>query len=321
MIRSARTSRGVLAGLLLLFLLPSSALAAAPTANTGAATAVEQSTATLNGSVNPRGNSTVAFFQYGGNRLYGQQTPEVSVGSGTTAKKVSAPVSALAPFTTYHYRIVTRDGNRLRFGSDRTFKTDRQPLGLSLAASPESVEPGGETTLTGNLSGTNNSGRQVLLQQLPFGTSAFVGAGNPQVTDATGNFAFPILDVNVNTAYRVTLPSNDQIISPVVFVVVPLEVKLKVERRVKKGRRGTFKGTVSPSVPGAQVEIQNKFEGTWVTIAKTKVKSGGKRFERRPKLSRGGRFRAVVTPIATTQGYVPDTSSVKRVKVRRFYKN
>lgn len=320
MIGSARHSRGVLAGLLVLLALPGTAFAAAPRVVTGKATAVTVATATVKGRVDPNGNAAVGFFQYGGNRLYGQSTPEVPVGSGATGRPISAPLSGLSPFTTYHYRAVSRDGNRFRFGEDRTFRTDRQPLGLTLTASPGSVSVGGATTLSGNLSGTGNAGKQVLLQSFPFGSPAFANYGNAQVVDAAGNFAFNVLGVSVNTAYRVVLPKDADIVSPVVFVTVPIRVRLKADPHVKTRRRGTFKGTVSPSVPGAAVEIQNRFHGQWVTIARTKVKKGGKHFVRRPRLSRGGRFRAVVTPLSTSQGFVPDTSKVKRVKVRRFYR-
>ncbi len=305
----------VLAGALLA-LLPATASAKAPTVSTGSATAVEQTTATVRGKVNPQGNiGTVAFFQYGGNRLYGSQTPEQPLSATTKAQSVSAPLTGLAPFTTYHYRVVSRDGNRLRFGDDRTFKTDRQPLGLSLSATPDAVRAGGSTTLSGNLSGTGNEGRQVLLQSQAFGTGGFTDAGNPQVVDASGNFAFPILSVPVNTAYKVLLPGKPDIVSPIIFVTVPVKVRLKATKKVRRGRRATFRGSVSPSNPGAKVEIQKRFHGVYVTIGKTAVRSNGSSFRRRLKVFRSGKFRALVTP--STGAYVADESSSRRIKVRR----
>lgn len=311
----------VIAGAVLTLLLPATASAQAPTVSTGGATAVEQTTATVRGKVNPRrNNGVVAFFQYGGTRLYGSQTPEIPLPAVNRARSVSAALTGLAPFTTYNYRIVSRDGNRFRFGENRTFRTDRQPLGLSLTASPTSVKPGGSTVLSGNLSGTGNAGRQVELQSQAFGTPGFTDAANRQIVDEAGNFAFPILSVPVNTAYKVVLPSRPEVVSPIVFVTVPLRATFKAPNKVRKGKRVKFRGTVSPSSPGALVEIQERFRGAYVTVATTTVGSEGTGFRRRIKVRQTGTFRAIVTPQVNGQPggpYVADTTGTERVKVRR----
>jgi hypothetical protein len=311
----ARQGRGVVAGLLLVLVLPATALAKAPTVSSGSATAVTQTTATVRGKVNPQGNVGVtAFFQYGTTKLYGATTPEIPLSAAKKALSASSALGNLTAFTTYHYRVVARQNNKYVFGSDRTFKTDRQPLGLTLAATPSSVRSGGATTLTGNLSGTGNAGQQVLLQQQAFGTTEFTASGNPQVVDASGNFSFPILDVFVNTAYKVVLPEKPEIVSPVVFVTVPLKVRMSATRTIRRGKRATFKGTVSPNSPGSLVEIQKRFHGTYVTIARTTVRSDGTHFRRRLKLKRGGTFRAQVTP---GDAYVADVSGTHKVRVKR----
>lgn len=315
MIKSARLGRGVVAVLLAMLSVPAAALADPPTTTTGGATAIEQTTATINGKVNPKGNAgVVAFFQYGGNKLYGSTTPEVQLPAASTARSVSAALQGLSPFTTYHYRIVARRGNSFVFGADRTFRTDKQPLGLTLAASPDVVGAGGSSTLNGTLSGTDNAGKQVLLQSQAYGTPEFTNTGNPQVVDASGNFSFPILNILVNTAYRVVLPEKPEIVSPIVFVTVPITVRLKVTKKVRRGRRATFRGRVSPSNAAAAVEIQKRFHGTYVTIGRTKVRSDGTHFRRRLKLYRSGTFRALVTPSGQ---YVPNVSGSHRAKVRR----
>ena len=67
---------------------------------------------------------------------------------------------------------------------------------LTLGATPAAVAPGGATTLAGNLGGTGNANRQVVLQANPFPfTQGFVNVSNVLVTDAAGNFSFPILSV------------------------------------------------------------------------------------------------------------------------------
>src|SRR5919199_3035128 len=97
-----------LVALALALVLPGTAQAAAtkPTVTTKAASNVGQTTVQLNGSVNPNGAETRYFFQIGTTSLYGSNSPETAIGSGTKTVNVSAPVADLTPATTYHYRIV-----------------------------------------------------------------------------------------------------------------------------------------------------------------------------------------------------------------------
>ena len=189
----------------------------------------------LNATVNPKGAETMYFFQYGTTVIYGAQTPSTSAGKGTAGVKVAAAVADLAPATTYHYRIVAQNAKGLTRGKDRTFKTKRQPLGVSLAATPNPVSAGGATSLAGALTGTGNAARQVQLQANPWPYSGFLAAGNAQVTGPAGEFAFPVLGVSVNTQYRVLLASKPNVVSPVVVVGTTVKVTRKV--RVDRGAR------------------------------------------------------------------------------------
>src|SRR5712671_1926215 len=62
--------------------------------------------ATLNGSVNPNGYATTAWFEWGMGSLYNQQTAPVSFGSGTASLSISAGLTGLSPSVNYHYRVV-----------------------------------------------------------------------------------------------------------------------------------------------------------------------------------------------------------------------
>ena len=77
-----------------------------PAAATSAATSVTSSSATLNGTANPNGLATTAYFQWGTTTSYGHNTASQSIGSGTSALSVSAGITGLTASTTYHYRIV-----------------------------------------------------------------------------------------------------------------------------------------------------------------------------------------------------------------------
>jgi hypothetical protein len=291
---------------------------AKPTVTTGAATSIGQSTVVLTGWVNPREAATNYFFQLGTTRLYGVTSTPIAVGSGRQRVRVTLGVNALAPFTRYHYRLVARNRKGRVFGRDRTFRTDRQPLGLTLGASPNPVRAGRSAVLAGTLSGTGNSGRQVVLQANPFPyTQGFANVGNAQVTDGAGNFSFPILSVPVNTQYRVVMPQKQEVASPI--AVLGASVKVTRHVRVRRGnRRGRirFSGRLTPAVDGQQILIQKQRRGgRWVTIGRTFARNAGGSSSRYVKIvrpRRGGRFRVV----ANLQGaYVPSVS--RNVRVRR----
>jgi hypothetical protein len=309
-------------GLVAAGLLPATAAAAEkPVVRTGGPSNVGQSTVVLNGSVNPRGAATTYFFQYGITRLYGSNTAAASAGAGRRGVRVSAAVGGLAPATTYHFRLVAQNARGLRFGGDRTFRTSRQPLGLTLAAIPNPVRSGRSTVLGGTLSGTGNAGRQVVLQSNPFPyTQGFVTVTNAQLTNAQGGFAFPVLGVTLNTQYRVLMPRRPEIVSPVVALGTTVRVTTRV--RVRRGsRRGRlrFRGRLSPAVDGEQILIQKlRPGGQWRTIARTFARDNGARSSRyvgRVRQRRGGRYRVV----ANVDGeHVPSVGRTVRVRrVRR----
>jgi hypothetical protein len=90
---------------------------------TGAATLVGELSATLNGTVNPNGGSTQAYFEYGTTTSYGNTSPSQDVGSGTSDVPVSQYVSGLACATTYHFRAVGVNASGTTPGGDLTFMT------------------------------------------------------------------------------------------------------------------------------------------------------------------------------------------------------
>lgn len=278
-------------------LAPAAATAAQkPLATTGAAANLAPTSAVVNGTVNPRGAATTYFFRYGTTRTYGAQTPARSAGAGTRGRRIAEGLAALAPATTYHYRLITRNAKGTTRGADRTFKTRRQPLGVSLAATPNPLFPGRATMLAGVLSGTGNANRQVVLQSNPYPyTQGFANAADPHVTNAQGGFAFPVLSVPVNTQFRVLMPANPNIVSPI--VVAQTAVAVSVHTRTNRGsRRGVirFAGFVRPAVDGSPILVQKLRGGAWDTIAKTFARSlrgNRSRYVKRVRQRRGGRYR------------------------------
>jgi hypothetical protein len=305
----------------LALLAPATASAASkPGVRTGGAVNVTPGSATLNGRVDPNNAETTYFFQVGTTSLYGASTPPTPAGAGRNATAVSAPVTGLAPATTYHYRLVAQNRCGITKGADRTFKTQRQPLGVTLAANPNPTCPGCATTLGGQLTGTNNANRDVVLQSNPFPyLQGFVNYGNALVTDAAGNFSFPVLSMPVTTQFRVVLAQRPEVASPIVVVGAALRVRT-AKRKVARHRHSVgvrFRGSVSPQNDGGRISIQKLRAGNWVEVAHTTAKdwtSSKSSYRKRVRVYRSGDFRVVAEAAGA---YVSGAGRTVSVRVRR----
>jgi hypothetical protein len=97
-------------------------LSAPPVVATNPATNVASVSATLNGSVNPRGATTTVYFQWGTTTSYGHTTA-TQTKTGNTSLPITANISGLSASHLYHFRIVATNGGGTTFGPDRTFTT------------------------------------------------------------------------------------------------------------------------------------------------------------------------------------------------------
>jgi hypothetical protein len=295
-----RNALAAIAATGLVMIVPAVASAAAPLVTTGGAAQVTIASATLTGTVNPRGLSTSYYFQYGTTTAYGSRSPSTGAGKGGAGVAAAAQIGGLGSKTKYHYRLIAHNGDGTTAGNDRTFTTPKQPLGLLLSATPNPVVFGGLTTLSGTLSGTGNSGRAVQLQQNPFPfTSGFSNLANAQLTNAQGAFSFTVLSVPLTTQYRVLVVNDQTVVSPVVTVSVQVLVRTSVtHRHVRRGAKVRFSGTVRPAVPNVPLAIQKRGpSGGWVTLTGSITRPGGDGFAvygKTLRIKRGGSYRVYV---------------------------
>jgi hypothetical protein len=109
---------------------------------TGSATDVAETSAVLNGSINPVGLQTTYHFEYGTSTAYGSRAPvgiDAVAGNGRANRIFSRTIVGLAPGTTYHYRLVTQNSAGVNQGVDRTFTT--APAGSNVVRAYEQVTP------------------------------------------------------------------------------------------------------------------------------------------------------------------------------------
>ena len=151
-----------------------------PTATTGSASGVAQASATLSGTVNPNGQATSDYFEYGTTANYGLQTPAVNAGSGTTDTPASADLTGLSSSTTYHYRLVAVSAGGTTLGADQTLTTTTPPTVTTIQAS--SIRE-----MRATLNGTVNPQDQSTTYDFEFGTTSSYGLQSPPAGVGSGS--------------------------------------------------------------------------------------------------------------------------------------
>ncbi|TSA16360.1 hypothetical protein D4R75_13585, partial [bacterium] len=95
----------------------------APSASTNAVTNVTATSATLNGSVNPGGLATTAYFEWGRDTASLSATTSRSIGFGTGAVAVIDTLRGLSPRNMYYYRAVGQNSRGTNRGAILSFTT------------------------------------------------------------------------------------------------------------------------------------------------------------------------------------------------------
>ena len=89
-----------------------------PEVNTANATAVTETSAKLNGTVNANGTSCIYYFEYGPTAAYGTSTVSYSTSANSS---VAITITGLTANTTYHFRLVASNAFGTSYGVDRSF--------------------------------------------------------------------------------------------------------------------------------------------------------------------------------------------------------
>jgi hypothetical protein len=103
-----------------------------PGAVNGPALEVTRTGATLTGTVDPEGQSTTYWYEYGPSAGYGERFPATGAAAGefVGAQSVAIALPNLLPGTTYHYRLVAQDGAGTVYSADATFMTSEFPTSV-----------------------------------------------------------------------------------------------------------------------------------------------------------------------------------------------
>jgi plastocyanin len=179
---------------------PASTATPKPVVTTNPATQVAAFSATLNGSVNPRGTTTMVSFQYGLTTSYGSTTP-MQTQNGNTVRPVSANIAGLLANRIYHFRIVAHNNGGTSFGVDRTFTTLTATGPPVVATNPATLLASFSATLNGSL---NPHGLNTTVS-FQYGPTTAYGSTTPMQTK-TGNTYLGIVanisGLSPNTLYH-----------------------------------------------------------------------------------------------------------------------
>jgi hypothetical protein len=296
-------------------LITASAQAAVPTATTGNANNITQTSAKLHGTVKPNNENTTWHFEFGTTTAYGTNTPEqgpIPPGAGNTS--ASADVGSLAPGTVYHYRLVATNASGSIPGKDRTFTT-RSAVALNANKKVGSFNE--NITLSGQVLGTAVAGITVTLQENAYPFAGWTDVATT-TADAGGKYVF-IRQLKTDTAWRVVAQTKPAGTSSPVFVLQQDTVTLKANTsRPKRGHTVLFTGFATPARFGSPVYVQRLGKHGWRTVltAKLSITSIPDTVSYAVRLRHvvSGLYRAFVP---AGYDHLADASPAKRITIRR----
>jgi phosphodiesterase/alkaline phosphatase D-like protein len=255
-------------------------------ASTGTAKSVTSTAATLTGALNPEGQPTTYYFEYGRTTAYGTRTGQTSAGSGTSGVNVSAAIGSLSPRTGYHYRLVATNGSGTTLGADRTLTTAK-PAPPAPSVSTRGVDA--ITTTSARLAGAVNPNGAATHYYFQYGTTTAYG-GHTRSRSAGSGTKFVAVQATIGglspgTAYHyrllATSPSGTAVTADRTFTSAgPSRVTLAASPgTLVFGQSTTLAGTVFVTSGSARTTVtlqrSRSAFGPFAFVANTTSTSSG----------------------------------------------
>jgi hypothetical protein len=168
-----------------------------PIAATTSASNVTPTTATLNGLINPNGEITTGFFEYGLTTSYGS-TVQIAQNqlNGLDKIPVTAELSGLQPDKMYYYRLTASNPSGVATGEVSSFKTLKENTGPPIATTLEATNVSGCSV---TLNGTINPGGTTAYCEFEYGLTTSYGNNWPLSVEYNGGQPITVsLDLSKN---------------------------------------------------------------------------------------------------------------------------
>jgi hypothetical protein len=246
----------------------------APTVAGGAPSAISESAATLNATVNPNGNVVSdCHFDFGTSAAYGASVPCASPPpSGTSAVAVTGQLTGLSAGTTYHFRIVATGGNGTSHGADQTFATLEPPIPPTPTPTPTpaipQVPPIPTTPLTSSLPPISPMPAPVNIVAPSIGGKAIAGysvtpsAGIWEHTPTSYAYSWQLCDASGGACTTIDGTAGGPL------TLAGADVGHRLRLSVVAGNAGGSTIAVSAPSPIVGAKVEAKFEWTFNRFAK-----------------------------------------------------
>lgn len=182
---------------------PSIIITAPPTVITKSASNISATSATLNGTLNPNGKSTIYNFELGTSISYGTTITNSDLFTGIFDTDVSDEVTDLLPNTTYHYRLVATNSDGTEYGDDVEFTTNSETILSPTVVTTPATNIGSSSA---TLNGTVNPNESSTSYAFEYGTTTSYGSTVSNGTNISGNVAFVVhydlTSLSANTTYH-----------------------------------------------------------------------------------------------------------------------
>lgn len=165
----------------------------APDVVTDSASFPTDSTAVLNGTINPNGAVTSYWYEYGDSSSLGRKTTGGTLGSGYGVIGAPGYLTSLSKDTTYYYRLVAENKYGKVAGAQYSFQTTH--VSVPVVGSAPSVKTSAIADISereATLKGEVNPHRAKAQYWFEYGTSSDLGETSATFTAGSGNTVVPV---------------------------------------------------------------------------------------------------------------------------------
>jgi phosphodiesterase/alkaline phosphatase D-like protein len=165
----------------------------APIVQTNSSTVPYISTVVVRGTVNPNGELTTYWFEYGETSALGTQTSVYSIGSGYAAFYTPAYITGLKSNTNYYFRLSANNSVGTVSGAIYSFKTTTTPAPAGTAPTASTTSATNIERTAANLNGQINPKNSVTTYWFEYGLTSNLGTVTPFQTSDSSNSSSAVL--------------------------------------------------------------------------------------------------------------------------------
>lgn len=241
-----------------------------PTVSTPTVNAITPSSAGAVARVNPQGQGTSYYFQYGTSTRYGLRTGSVGIGSGTASVTVTAALTGLKANTKYYTRVVATNGTGITRSASRSFVTARALTGVGIDPERRQVTWNTGTSVRGTVGGSGVGGVKVALLRQDFPFSGPLMQVATQTTSSAGAYSFAVGPLYTTTRFQVITQGTPAVASRVMAIDSRPLLRLRISARKRTTMQ--LRGLVYPVIPSGRATVQRRTpKGRWVTVKRARL--------------------------------------------------